>query len=124
MAKEKVVKQKVFTIKIGADFEKEQMELFNDPKKLRKPTNTLYLDTYDQLAKLFTVKKFELLQYLITESDNPQTVNQIAAKTKRKQEAISRDLHELDTFGLVHLKKNKNNVFAYPAMNTIRILFA
>lgn len=118
--------KKTITIKIGGDMDKDDKELLTDIKKARQTTNILYLDSYEQLYKLLSPKKLDLLRYLIENQDEekPKTVTQVATETKRQQEAISRDLHKLVNFGLVTLKKIGQTVYPIPRYQAINIQLA
>ena len=121
MQKKKILTAQTLTIKIGGNMEEDEARIFNDPEYAKKPSNTLYLDNYEQLAKLLSPKKLALLQVLITHADTPKTIGQIARQTKRKQAAISRDIHQLKRGGLLELKKQKHEVYAHAPFHTITI---
>lgn len=69
--------------------------LVERPAELEKePANVIYVPSLEMLGKILTPKRIELLKCL---AQNPGlSVNRLAAKLKRKQTAISRDLHYLE----------------------------
>jgi len=115
-------------VTIGGDMEKDERELLENPEKaiLRQPHNALYLDSYDQLYRMLSPKKLDLLRYLIEKRKaiTQKTVGQIAQDLHRKQEAVSRDLHYLQHLKLVGLRKEKQTVFASTDLESIQIQMA
>lgn len=101
------------TIIIGGDFDADLQKLFSDGYDITNhPKNTLYLDSFEQLSTLLSPKKLDLLKYLISYAPKCpcNSVSDIAKKTNRKQEAISRDLAQLRKLGLIKEKKEKQSV--------------
>jgi predicted transcriptional regulator len=101
------------TIIIGGNHEEDLRRIFSKGCDLSKePKNTLYLNSFEQLHELLSPKKMDLLKYLI--EYNPKcpasSVSDLAKKTNRKQEAISRDLIQLRKLGLIKEKKEKQSV--------------
>ncbi len=119
--------KRILTIIVGGNMEKDERELFENPKKaMKQPQNVLYLDTYAQLIKFLSPKRLDLLYYLIQNKRLSQhkPVGQIAKELKRKQEAISRDLHYLSGLKLIDLKKSKQLVLAQTNLEGIEIQLA
>ena len=118
-------KKNSLTILIGGDIESDYNELFSKKqlKEITQPRNTLYLDTYEQLDKLLSPKRIDLLRYLIKtqEVDKPKSISEIAVALNRHQEAISRDVNQLKKLGLVMLKRFKQTVYAFSLYNCIDI---
>ncbi len=118
-------KQMVLTILVGGDIESDYKELFSGKslKEIGQPRNTLYLESYEQLDKLLSPRKMDLLRYLIETqtSDKPKSISEIAKVLNRHQEAISRDITYLKNFGLVVLKRFKQIVYALPVYYSIDI---
>ncbi|MBU2100529.1 hypothetical protein KKG83_07620 [Candidatus Micrarchaeota archaeon] len=109
---------------IGRSIEKDEKELLENPKKgMKQPKNALYLDSYEQLNKMLSPKKIDLLWYLIEEKKkgNEKSVSEIAKNLNRKQTAISRDLHYLNKLKLVDFKKKSQTVFAFTEFEGISI---
>ncbi|MBI4043712.1 MAG: hypothetical protein HY393_02820 [Candidatus Diapherotrites archaeon] len=118
-------KKKLLTIVIGGDMEKDEREFFENPQKaVNQPQNTLYLDSYEQLHEILSPAKLDLLRYLIQTKRQKQCkgVGMVAKDLKRKQEAISRDLHHLQKLKLVELKKEKQRVLAQTKLEAIQIV--
>lgn len=105
--------------------DKDDAELFSGRplNKTRQTSDMLYLDSYDQLYRMLTPAKLDLLRYLIkTKFDKEgKSVSRIAGELKRKQEAISRDLHYLEGLRLVDLRKEGQKVIASTELETISI---
>ena len=118
-------KKNTLTILIGGDIESDYKELFSKKplKEITQPKNMLYLDTYEQLDKLLSPKKMDLLRYLIEsqETDNPKSISEIAKDLNRHQEAISRDINQLKKLGFVMLKRFKQTIYAFPQYSCIDI---
>ncbi len=115
---------KKLVVFIGGDMEKDEKELLENPEKgVKQPKNALYLESYEQLNKMLSPKRMDLLWYLIEErkKGNEKSVTEIAKSLNRKQEAISRDLHYLKGLKLVDLKKESKKVFAFTELESINI---
>jgi len=115
---------KKLVVFIGRNMEKDEKELLDNPEKgTKQPNNALYLDSFEQLNKMLSPKRIDLLWYLIEEKKKGQekTVSEIAKNLHRKQEAISRDLHYLKSLKLIDLKKKSQNVFAFTELESINI---
>ncbi len=109
---------------INKSMEKDEKELLENPKKgFNQPKNALYLDSFDQLNKMLSPKRIDLLWYLIEErkKGHEKSVSELAKSLNRKQEAISRDLHYLKSLKLVELKKSSQTVFAFTDLEGIDI---
>lgn len=118
-------KQNTLTIIIGGDVDKDYEELLSAKslKEIKQPKNILYLESYEQLDRLLSPKKIDLLLYLIKtqNSDNPESISGIAKKLNRHQEAISRDVRYLHKLGLVSLTQMKQTVYAFSKYSKISI---
>ncbi|MDD4251155.1 MAG: hypothetical protein PHX27_03120 [Candidatus ainarchaeum sp.] len=109
---------------IGGDFDKDFNDLLNgkiNPKKHSQ--NIIYLDSFKQLNELLSPSKLDLFNYLIDFQDktNPKPLSKIALELKRKKEAISRDIKQLNNLELITLKKIKQTIYALPKYNSIEI---
>ncbi len=120
--------KKTLTILIGGNMEADFKELFSRKplKEIRQPKNTLYLNSYEQLNKLLSPKRMDLLHYLIEfqSGKKPKSVSRIAKELNRHQEAISRDINYLKNLGLVSLKKFRQTVYALPIYSKVNIQIA
>lgn len=118
-------KSKKLTILIGGDMEADFEELFlgKNFEEIAQAKNTLYLDSYEQLNKLLSPKRMDLLRYIMeTQTTKKQkSVSEIAKEVHRHQEAISRDISHLKKLGLVVLKRVKQTVYAIPTYSCIDI---
>ncbi len=126
MVHKKMDPSKVFTIIIGGDSDKDDHELIENPKEgMKQPRHCLYLDSYEQLHDLLSPAKIDLLHFLMTFNSREELgVGNIAKKTNRKQEAISRDLHALEKEKLITLTKKGKHVLASTPFESIQIQFA
>jgi len=109
---------------IKRSMEKDEKELLDNPKKgFKQPKNALYLDSFEQLNKMLSPKRIDLLWYLIEEKKkgHEKSVSELAKSLNRKQEAISRDLHYLKSLKLVELKKSSQTVFAFTELTGIDV---
>jgi len=118
-------KKDTLTILIGGDIESDYKELFSRKplKEIAQAKNTLYLDSYEQLDKLLSPKRIDLLRYLIEvqKADKPKSISDIAKALNRHQEAISRDINHLKNLGFVTLKRFKQTVYAFSLYSCIDI---
>lgn len=126
MALKKVDPNKVLTIIVGGDMDKDDDRLFNDPNEWKThPRHTVYVHSYEELHNMLSPAKLDLLIELM--NYNPwkeENVGSIAQKTKRKREAISRDLHHLAAMNLIKLKKAGKMVLVTTPFESIQIQFA
>jgi predicted transcriptional regulator len=112
---------KAMVIKIGADMDADDRALFAGQKAARRASNTLYLNSFEELRELLSPARLSLLQFLLKYPEQKQNVSQIARQTKRKQEAISRDLASLDRYGFIHKKRFVHTIQPLPAVEKIVI---
>lgn len=112
-------KEKVLVIKIGEDQVNDLQKLKNPKNVAKFPDNVVYFKSYGQLASVFSEKKVELLDRLAELTG--QTVTKLALDLGRKKEAISRDLHELDSLGFIEMIKDGNRVYPKLQYQAIQI---
>ena len=119
---EKQGAEEPFTIIIGGNARKDLDELLSGKplSEINQPKDALYLDTFERLHELLSPKKLDLLLALM---ENPKhcCVSETAAKIKRKQEAVSRDLKQLKKLGLVELKKDGQKTIPKPKFRKLEI---
>jgi len=102
------VKKKV-EIRVGGNFDRDVADYIDNPRKLgRQPDKVIYVKDFPMLASIFSRKKLELLDSI---SGN-QSVSALANKLSRKQEAVSRDIRQLETAGLVKVRRVGNRSIA------------
>lgn len=83
-------------------------EIFQDPRKGKPGTDTVYLKSPEELYELLTPKRLEILIESMRAVDNPHTIKDVAQKTGRMQEAISRDVSFLEKHNLIEkIKKGR-----------------
>lgn len=101
------------TVKIGGNMNADDKKLFRSSTFAKKhPKRVLYLNSFEELHQLLTPSRLKLLRFLSDTREQKPTVSGIAAKTQRKQSAISRDLAKLKNARLVELHREKR--FVYP----------
>ncbi len=118
-------KETILNIIIGGDFNKDFEDLLQGKKiALSQTKNAIYLNSFEQLNKLLSPKKLDLLNYLIETKveKNPKSITTIAKELNRKQEAISRDIKQLSNLGVIIIKKIKQTVYAIPKYHSIQII--
>ncbi|MFH0970290.1 MAG: hypothetical protein V1776_02400 [Candidatus Diapherotrites archaeon] len=122
--KKKEVKRNLLTIVIGGNMEKDEQEIWDNPEVAMKQSEKMvYVDSYEQLHQLLSPARLDLLRYIIWMSHQKEskTVGTIANDLKRKQEAISRDLHYLSGMRFIELKKDKQMVLPLTRLDGIDI---
>lgn len=104
------MRKKELVIKIGGDMDADDRKLFQSSAFAKShPRNILYLDSFEQLHKLLTPSRFDLLRFLV-EGNGKESVSEIAEQTNRKQEAISRDLGALSQLQLIEKKRSQKTI--------------
>jgi predicted transcriptional regulator len=124
MVTKKTKTDSILHIIIGGNFSKDFDDLLNGKIDLKtSPKNAIYLDNFAQLNKLLSPSKLDLLKYLVEVQNlnDPKSLSVIAYNLKRKKEAISRDIKQLNNLGLIVLKKVKQTIYAIPKYNSIEI---
>ncbi len=114
---------KKLTVVIGGDIDSDLNEILysgKSIKELNQSKNSLYLENYEQFYKLLSPKKLDILLFLM-KSKTKKSVSEIAEKTKRLQEAVSRDLSKMKDLGIIEIKKEKNFAYISPNFKTIEI---
>ena len=112
-------------IKIGADKMKELKDVFENPKKYASPnTPTLFLDTSEDLYRLLSPQRLELLRRLIKYQSEKKTIGELAKELGRKQEAISRDASFLAMHQMIKKIKKKRQVYLKPLYKSLDIRLA
>ena len=72
------------------------------------PDNALVFLDYDDLLEVFTRKRLELVRLIDTAK--PSSLQELAKLTRRKKQAINRDLRILERQEVLKLEKNGRNV--------------
>jgi len=71
------------------------------------PNNSIILDP-DILVEIFTKKRLELIRFINQYS--PKSMQELANLTKRKKQAVDRDLKILERHELIKLQKSGKNI--------------
>ena len=90
---------------------KELKAVFDHPEKAEKNVHTLFLDSSEDLYRLLSPQRLELLRQLIKYQATKKTVGELAKELGRKQEAISRDASFLAMHQMIKKTKKKREVY-------------
>ncbi|MBT4192187.1 MAG: hypothetical protein HOE11_02675 [Candidatus Diapherotrites archaeon] len=112
-------KTEPLTIVVGRDMEKD-WDSFLSGKTKDRPKNMLYLDSYKELSDLLSPKNIGLLK-IIASFPKGNSVGELSDKSKRKQEAISRDIKKLKKNGFIETRKDKQKTIVTPKYSKIII---
>lgn len=107
--------------KVGGDPRADIRAVFQNPGIIKETSHVIYFKDWSRMLDALSPQKLHLLQRLLEYDDEkPLGVSQLAVKTSRKQESISRDLISLEKSGLISkIKKGKN---VYPKLNAKEIV--
>ena len=111
-------------IKIGADHMKELKAVFDHPEKAEKNVHTLFLDSSEDLYRLLSPQRLELLRRLIKYQAERKTIGELAKELGRKQEAISRDASFLAMHQMIKKTKKKREVYLKALYKSLDIRLA
>ena len=96
------------------------MALINEQLEGRLPPRLIIIDVKNKNPwELFTTRRMQLLGLLKGVKD--MTVQDIANATGRKKEAVSRDLHLLEQYGVIIMNRNGKRVYASANADAIMI---
>lgn len=108
---------KKLTVRLSKYMEQDIKDLFDKDKVMSMPEKVLYVKDAEQLSRILTTKRIELLFQL----DKPKNIKEITKQTKRKQEAISRDVSSLENNRLVKKIKKGREIFVKKNVDKIEI---
>ena len=83
------------------------------------PNNSLIFLDYRDILEIFTKKRLELVDAIT--KNKPESLQQLAKLTKRKKQAINRDLRILEKHEVIKLEKKGKTVI--PRLNKKIILY-
>ncbi|MDP2667052.1 MAG: hypothetical protein Q8P05_06145 [Candidatus Diapherotrites archaeon] len=107
--------------RIGGNPREDLKAVFQNPKLIKVTSHVIYFKDWKSMLEALSPQKLHLLQQLIEYDDEkPLGVSQLAKKTKRKQESISRDLNALEKSHLI--VKSKKGKYVYPKLNAKEIV--
>ncbi len=104
-------------IKLESEMDKDIRKVFNPKEASNLPGHTLYVKDAGQLSNILSSGRLLLLLDL----KNSQNVSEVAKKTGRKQEAISRDATILENAGLIKKTKKGRQTFLKTKVKKIEI---
>jgi predicted transcriptional regulator len=111
---------KTLIIKIGVNAREDLREVFKNPKLNAKPnTHTLYLKDSKELYEILSPQRLELLMFITSHPNVEYTINELANKLNRRQEAISRDTIMLSKYNIIKKIKNKQKVYIKALYNSL-----
>ncbi len=83
-------------IKIGADHMKELKAVFDHPEKAEKNVHTLFLDSSEDLYRLLSPQRLELLRRLIKHQAERKTIGELAKELGISSKQALEALHALN----------------------------
>jgi predicted transcriptional regulator len=104
------VRMKKLVIKIDKSMKEDLKEVFNNPKKAKVNTHTLYLKDSTDLYEILSPQRIDLLKFITNNTEKDYTISELAKQLKRRQEAISRDTILLSKYGIIEKIKEKQRV--------------
>jgi predicted transcriptional regulator len=113
---------KQLIIKIGGDVNADIRACATNKTILRTGTRTIYVKDADEARSLLSPERINLLKHSL-ECNPSACVSDLVKSTKRKQEAISRDLTHLESMGAIKKIKKGRHVFIEPQIDSIEIKF-
>ncbi|HLC92912.1 MAG TPA: hypothetical protein VJH23_04335 [archaeon] len=115
---------KKLKIKLGGDAARDFSEILRSPSKGEPGTRALYIKSTKELYELFSPKKIEMLRLLLSYNGKPQMITEIARKTQRKQEAVSRDAIALEHWNLIEKIRKGRTALLKAKYDTLEISLA
>ena len=116
---------KTLVIKIGVNAREDLQQVFKNPKLNAKPnTHTLYLKDSKELYEILSPQRLELLRFITNHPNVEYTINELADKLNRRQEAISRDTIMLSKYNIIKKIKNKQKVYIKALYNSLDLKLA
>jgi predicted transcriptional regulator len=113
---------KQIIIKIGGDPKQDLLKAAHDSNVLKAGTHTIYVKDAAQAHRLISSENMNLLMHSWKFNANP-CVSDLIKSTGRKQEAISRNLTQLESIGAIKKIKKGRKVFIEPKIDSIEIRF-
>ena len=118
-----IATMKKIIIRVGGDMVKDAKNIWDNPRAANWGTYTIYVKNFDEVSKLLTPKRLHLLYEMVRDVER-LTVCELAEKTNRKQEAVSRDLSALAEHHLVRKTRHKQATYVEAPFRQIVIEFA
>lgn len=112
---------KKLKIKIGGNPMGDLREIMRDPSKGESGTHTIYLKRPEELYEILSPKRIELLMFALNYPHKPRSITEVSRKTKRKQEAISRDVGVLTRHDLIEKIRKGRNALLKAKYDTLEI---
>ncbi|MEK6902671.1 MAG: hypothetical protein AABX02_03750 [archaeon] len=113
---------KKIIIKIGGDMMADLRKQSKSPDRSLMGTRTIYLKDMNQFARIFSPERLNLLWQLVHVTER-LTMDELAARVGRKQEAVSRDISILEKEELIRKEKEKQRVYPRATFKEILIQF-
>ncbi len=113
---------KKIIIKIGGDMMVDLRKQSKSPDRSLMGTRTIYLKDMNQFARIFSPERLNLLWQLVHVTEK-LTIDELAERVGRKQEAVSRDISILEKEEFVRKKKEKQRVYPRATFKEILIQF-
>ncbi|MDD4082609.1 MAG: hypothetical protein PHD05_04440 [Sphaerochaetaceae bacterium] len=113
---------KQLIIKVGGNPLSDLRKCATDKSVLKPGTHTIYVKDTAQAHRLISSENMNLLMHSWKFNANP-CVSDLIKSTGRKQEAISRNLTQLESIGAIKKIKKGRKVFIEPKIDSIEIRF-
>ena len=113
---------KKIIIKIGGDMVADLRKQSKSPDLSLTGTRTIYLKDMNQFARILSPERLNLLWQLVHGTEK-LTIDGLAKKMGRKQEAVSRDISILEKEELIQKEKVKQFVYPRATFKEILIQF-
>jgi len=100
-----MTKRQKIQVRVGTldDLQKHVNNLFDNPQRIDdEPDHTIYLSP-EHIPQILSKEKLRIIQEVRA---NNYTLGELARVLKRKQENISRDIKQLEQYGLIEVVKN------------------
>ncbi len=110
---------KRIVVKIGADMDDDLQKLTSAKAIAESPDYTIYFKSARQLSSTLSAQKLTLLQHVSKSFGQP--VTKISIELGRKKEAVSRDLHQLESLGFLKMRREGNKVYPKVSYKAIQI---
>ena len=119
-----VTTMKKLRIKIGGSMDTDIKGIKLGVSKLEPGTHTHYVKNVEELCELLTPKKLEMLIDALNYYDKPRTIKEHSIKTRRKQEAVSRDATFLTKHSLIEKIRKGRTALLKAKYDTLEICLA
>ncbi|MBI4052949.1 MAG: hypothetical protein HY394_02840 [Candidatus Diapherotrites archaeon] len=115
---------KKLVIVVGGDMGQDLRKFMKNPDKKEFGTQRVYVKTFDEVRRVLSPQKLDMLCRFSKGEFGNLTVGETAKRLNRKQEAISRDVSGLARHGLIKKTKKGRQVLLSAPFKSIEIRFS